>query len=83
MHIFASSILNWMSHTIICGRGRHPTAFQSPRSLVVTAFAGVCGVALPPLASHTKDKKTGRFVLISLALGTNELGIRCAGSESV
>ncbi len=32
---------------------------------------------------HTKDVKTGRFVLLSLALGTNELGNQLASSESV
>ncbi len=32
---------------------------------------------------HTKDVKNGRFALLSLALGINELGIRLGGSESV
>ncbi len=32
---------------------------------------------------HTKDVKTGRFALLSLALGINGLGNRLGGSESV
>ncbi len=38
---------------------------------------------LPLGVRHTKDIKTGRFALLSLALGINELGNRLGGSESV
>ncbi len=33
-----------------------------------------------PRPRHTKDVKTGRFALLSLALGINELGNRLGGS---
>ncbi len=36
-----------------------------------------------PRPRHTKDVKTGRLALLSLALGINELGNRLGGSESV
>ncbi len=36
-----------------------------------------------PGRGHTKDVKTGRFALLSLALGINELGNWLGGSESV
>ncbi len=36
-----------------------------------------------PRPRQTKDVKTMRFAVLSLALGTNELGNRLAGSESV
>ncbi len=35
-----------------------------------------------PTASHQR-RKTGRFALLSLALGVNELGNQLGGSESV
>ncbi len=36
-----------------------------------------------PRPRHTKDVKTGRFALLSLALGIKELGNRLGGSDSV
>ena len=55
-----------------------------PRSQVVRASArGAGGRGSIPRPRHTKDVKLGRFALLSLALGINELGIRPGGSESV
>ncbi len=52
-----------------------------PGSIVVRASAR--GVWFDLRLRHTKDVKNGRFVLLSLALGINELGIRLGSSESV
>ncbi len=55
-----------------------------PCSIVVRASArGAGGRGSNPRPRHTKDVKNGRFVLLSLALGINELGIQLGGSESV
>ncbi len=55
-----------------------------PRSIVVRASArGAGGRGLIPDRVTPKDVKTGRFALLSLALGINELGNRLGGSESV
>ncbi len=57
------------------------------RSTVVRASARGAGgrgsLGFNPRLRHTKDVKTGRFALLSLALGINELGNRLGGSESV
>ncbi len=54
-----------------------------PRSLVIRASARGAEGRDYTLRLHTKDVKTGRFALLSLAHGTNELGNRLAGSEPV
>ncbi len=51
--------------------------------LMVRASARVRETGFDPRPRHTKDVKTGRFALLSLVLGSNELGNRLAGSESV
>ncbi len=54
------------------------------RSTVVRALRSGCGMpGFDPRPLHTKDVITGRFALLSLALGINELGNRLGGSESV
>ncbi len=55
---------------------------SAPRSLVVRASARDAGGFDPP-PRDTKDVKNGRFALLSLALGINELGNRLGGSKSV
>ncbi len=44
---------------------------------------GMREAGFDPGPRHTNDVKNGRFALLSLALGINELGIRLGGSESV
>ncbi len=44
---------------------------------------GAGGQGSKPQPRHTIDVKTGRFALLSLSLGINELGNRLGGSESV
>ncbi len=53
-----------------------------PLSTVVRASAQGAG-SRGSMPEYTKDVKTGRFALLSLALRINELGNRLGGSESV
>ncbi len=57
---------------------------QSYPSEAVPGRGSGCGrPGFDPRPRHTKDVKTGRFALLSLALGIIELGYRLGGSESV
>ncbi len=61
-----------------------PSVHTTPRSIVVRASArGAERPGFDPRPRHTKGVKNGRFALLSLALGINELGIRLGGSESI
>ncbi len=62
---------------MVASAGRNPSApFQQ------SIPSGYERPGFDPRLCHTKDIKTGRFALLSLALGINELGNRL-GSESV
>ncbi len=59
-------------------------ALPPPGSILARASAwGAGGRGSIPRPRHTKDVKNGRFALLSMALGINELGNQLGDSESV
>ncbi len=56
---------------------------ECPHTLVVRGQSARLRKALGSIPERATDVKTGRFALLSLVHGTNKLGNRMAGSESV
>ncbi len=72
-----------MSSTFSFQKEKPPPRLGLPPSVAqwLERPLGVREAGVDPRPHHTKDVKNGRFALLSLALGINELGIRLGGSE--